>query len=231
MLTVPAATAPACCFPIPKEFFRARAREERIDLPVDFGLGMAFLPAGQENEARAEVEKLSVLCGVRCCGWRKVPVNASILGPSAAATLPAIEQIFFASNKSGDAFERQLFFLRKRIEAEGSLRIYFCSLSSRSVVYKGLLAPWQLAEFYRDIAHPRFQASFAVFHQRYSTNTRPTWSLAQPFRFLAHNGEINTIGANRRWMGTREKSILREMNAPEWCRLLESGVSDSASFR
>jgi glutamate synthase (ferredoxin) len=216
--------------PIPKEFFRARAREEHIDLPVDFGLGMAFLPAGRENEARAEVEKISILCGVRCCGWRKVPVNASILGPSAAATLPAIEQVFFASNKSGDAFERQLFFLRKRIEAEGSLRMYFCSLSSRSVVYKGLLAPWQLAEFYRDIAHPRFQASFAVFHQRYSTNTRPTWSLAQPFRFLAHNGEINTIGANRRWMRTREKSILREMNATEWCRLLESGVSDSASF-
>jgi glutamate synthase (ferredoxin) len=216
--------------PIPKEFFRARAREERIDLPVDFGLGMAFLPSGCENEARAEVEKISSLCGIRCCGWRRVPLDPSILGPSAATTLPGIEQVFFASNKSGDAFERQLFFLRKRIEAEGGLGIYFCSLSSRSVVYKGLLAPWQLAEFYSDIAHPRFQASFAVFHQRYSTNTRPTWSLAQPFRYLAHNGEINTIGANRRWMHTREKSIRREMDAPEWCRLLELGVSDSASF-
>jgi len=216
--------------PIPKEFFRSRAREERIDLPVDFGLGMAFLPCGQEKEARAEVEKISALSGVRCYGWRKVPLDASILGPSAAATLPAIEQVFFASNKSGDAFERQLFFLRKRIEAEGDQGIYFCSLSSRSVVYKGLLAPWQLAEFYPDISHPRFQASFAVFHQRYSTNTRPTWSLAQPFRFLAHNGEINTIVANRRWMRTREKSIQREMDAPEWCGLLESGVSDSASL-
>jgi glutamate synthase (ferredoxin) len=216
--------------PIPKEFFRARAREERIDLPVEFGLGMAFFPPGREKEARAEVEKISALSGVRCCGWRKVPLDASILGPSAAATLPAILQVFFASNKSGDAFERQLFFLRKRIEAEGRFGIYFCSLSSRSVVYKGLLAPWQVAEFYPDIAHPRFQASFAVFHQRYSTNTRPTWSLAQPFRFLAHNGEINTIGANRRWMRTREKSILWEMDAPQCCRLLESGVSDSASF-
>jgi glutamate synthase (ferredoxin) len=216
--------------PIPKEFFRARAREERIDLPVDFGLGMAFFPPGREKEARAEVEKISALSGLRCCGWRKVPLDASILGPSAAATLPAILQVFFASNKSGDAFERQLFFLRKRIEAEGRFGIYFCSLSSRSVVYKGLLAPWQVAEFYPDIAHPRFQASFAVFHQRYSTNTRPTWSLAQPFRFLAHNGEINTINANRRWMRTREKSILWEMDAPQCCRLLESGVSDSASF-
>jgi glutamate synthase (ferredoxin) len=216
--------------PIPKEFFRARAREERIDLPVEFGLGMAFFPPGREKEARAEVEKISALSGVRCCGWRKVPLDASILGPSAAATLPAILQVFFASNKSGDAFERQLFFLRKRIEAEGRFGIYFCSLSSRSVVYKGLLAPWQVAEFYPDIAHPRFQASFAVFHQRYSTNTRPTWSLAQPFRFLAHNGEINTINANRRWMRTREKSILWEMDAPQCCRLLESGVSDSASF-
>jgi glutamate synthase domain-containing protein 2/glutamate synthase domain-containing protein 1/formylmethanofuran dehydrogenase subunit C len=216
--------------PIPKEFFRARAREERIDLPVEFGLGMAFFPPGREKEARAEVEKISALSGLRCCGWRKVPLDASILGPSAAATLPAILQVFFASNKSGDAFERQLFFLRKRIEAEGRFGIYFCSLSSRSVVYKGLLAPWQVAEFYPDIAHPRFQASFAVFHQRYSTNTRPTWSLAQPFRFLAHNGEINTINANRRWMRTREKSILWEMDAPQCCRLLESGVSDSASF-
>jgi glutamate synthase domain-containing protein 2/glutamate synthase domain-containing protein 1/glutamate synthase domain-containing protein 3 len=216
--------------PIPKEFFRTRAREERINLPVEFGIGMAFLPPGQENEARASVEKLSGLCGVRCCGWRKVPVDSSILGPSAAATLPAIQQSFFSSDETGEAFERQLFLLRKRTEAEGTQGIYFCSLSSRSVVYKGLLAPWQVPEFYPDIAHSQFQASFAVFHQRYSTNTRPTWSLAQPFRMVAHNGEINTIGPNRRWMGVREKSILKELDAPEWCQLLESGVSDSASF-
>jgi glutamate synthase (ferredoxin) len=216
--------------PIPKEFFRARAKEELINLPVEFGVGMAFLPPGQENEARASVEKLSTLCGVQCCGWRKVPVDSSILGPSAAATLPSIQQCFFSSAETGEAFERRLFLLRKRIESEGTHGIYFCSLSSRSVVYKGLLAPWQVPEFYPDIAHSQFQASFAVFHQRYSTNTRPTWSLAQPFRFVAHNGEINTIGPNRRWMRAREKSILREMDAPEWCRLLETGVSDSASF-
>jgi len=216
--------------PIPKEFFRARALEERINLPVEFGVGMVFLPPGKENEARASVEKLSALCGVRCCGWRNVPVDSSILGPSAAATVPAIQQSFFGSDETGEAFERQLFLLRKRVETEGTPGIYFCSLSSRSVVYKGLLAPWQVPEFYPDIAHSQFQASFAVFHQRYSTNTRPTWSLAQPFRFVAHNGEINTIGSNRRWMRAREKSILEEMGAPEWCRLLESGVSDSASF-
>ena len=216
--------------PIPKEFFRARAKEELINLPVEFGVGMAFLPPGRENEARASVEKLSTLCGVQCCGWRKVPVDSSILGPSAAASLPSIQQCFFSSSETGEAFERQLFLLRKRVESEGTPGIYFCSLSSRSVVYKGLLAPWQVPEFYPDIAHSQFQASFAVFHQRYSTNTRPTWSLAQPFRFVAHNGEINTIGPNRRWMRAREKSILREMDAPEWCRLLESGVSDSASF-
>jgi glutamate synthase (ferredoxin) len=216
--------------PIPKEFFRARAREEHIDLPAEFGIGMAFLPPGQADEARSPVEKLSALCGIHCCGWRRVPVDQSVLGPSAAATLPAIYQVFFSSDKSGDAFERQLFLLRKLVEAEGTPGTYFCSLSSHSVVYKGLLAPWQFREFYPDVAHSQFQAPFAVFHQRYSTNTRPTWSLAQPFRFIAHNGEINTIVPNRRWMRAREKSILREMNAPEWCHLLESGVSDSASF-
>jgi len=189
--------------PIPKEFFRARAKEELINLPVEFGVGMAFLPPGRENEARASVEKLSTLCGVQCCGWRKVPVDSSILGPSAAASLPSIQQCFFSSSETGEAFERQLFLLRKRVESEGTPGIYFCSLSSRSVVYKGLLAPWQVPEFYPDIAHSQFQASFAVFHQRYSTNTRPTWSLAQPFRFVAHNGEINTIGPNRRWMRAR----------------------------
>jgi glutamate synthase (ferredoxin) len=216
--------------PIPKEFFRARAREERINLPAEFGVGMAFLPPRQADEARSAVERLSALCGVHCCGWRRVPVDEAVLGPSAAATLPAIHQAFFSSDKSGDAFERQLFLLRKLVEAEGTPGTYFCSLSSHSVVYKGLLAPWQFREFYPDVAHSQFQAPFAVFHQRYSTNTRPTWSLAQPFRFLAHNGEINTIVPNRRWMRAREKSILREMNAPEWCHLLESGVSDSASF-
>jgi glutamate synthase (ferredoxin) len=216
--------------PIPKEFFRARAKEDRITLPVEFGVGMTFLPPGKENEAKAAIKKLAKLCGVRCSGWRKVPVDSSILGPSAAATLPTIQQSFFASDKSGDEFERQLFLLRKRVEAEGVAGTYFCSLSSRSVVYKGLLAPWQLREFYPDLGHSQFQASFAVFHQRYSTNTRPTWSLAQPFRMVAHNGEINTISPNRRWMRAREKAIQREIDAPEWCHLLESGVSDSASL-
>src|SRR5580700_4947225 len=93
--------------PIPKEFFRARAREERVDLPVEFGVGMAFLPPGQEDEARAVVEKLSGVCDVHCCGWRKVPVDHSVLGPSAFATLPAIYQGFFSSCKTGEAFEYQ----------------------------------------------------------------------------------------------------------------------------
>src|ERR1700733_1386739 len=216
--------------PIPKEFFRARARAERVSLPAEFGIGMAFLPPGQVDEARAAVEKLSGICDVQCCGWREVPVDHSVLGPSASATLPAIYQGFFSSGKTGEAFEHQLFLLRKLIEAQGTPGTYFCSLSSRSIVYKGLLAPWQFREFYPDVAHSQFQASFAIFHQRYSTNTRPTWSLAQPFRFIAHNGEINTIVPNRRWMRAREKLILREMGAPEWCHVLESGVSDSASF-
>ena len=102
--------------PIPKEFFRARAKEDRITLPVEFGVGMTFLPPGQENEAKAAIKKLAKLCGVRCSGWRKVPVDSSILGPSAAATLPTIQQSFFASDKSGDEFERQLFLLPRPLE-------------------------------------------------------------------------------------------------------------------
>ncbi len=125
---------------------------------------------------------------------------------------------------------RLLFFLRKRVEHEGVAGTYFCSLSSRTVVYKGLLAPWQVPIFFADLADKNFKSSFAVFHQRYSTNTQPTWTLAQPFRFVGHNGEINTIGSNRRWMRARENGVRREFGAGDWFHSLEDGGSDSASF-
>jgi glutamate synthase (ferredoxin) len=216
--------------PIPKQFFAGYARQRGIDLPADFGLGMAFVTNGRETEARAAVEKCAREAGLQCLGWRSVPTQPSILGPRAASTLPLIRQCFFAPSHPASDFERALFLLRKRIEAENSRDIYFCSLSSRTVVYKGLLAPLQLREFYPDVDCPDFRASFAVFHQRYSTNTRPTWMLAQPFRFVAHNGEINTIGANRRWMRAREQRIRDDFAVENWFHALEEGVSDSASF-
>ncbi|HKF20324.1 MAG TPA: glutamate synthase large subunit [Candidatus Angelobacter sp.] len=168
--------------------------------------------------------------GLECLGWREVPVNASVPGSRAAETLPSIWQCFLASTGSGCDLEKQLFLLRKRAEAELGESVYFASLSSRTVVYKGLLSPWQLPLFYPDLLARDFASPFAVFHQRFSTNTRPAWPLAQPFRFLAHNGEINTIVGNRRWMRARESGIRRAFDAGDWFRSLEENVSDSASI-
>jgi glutamate synthase (ferredoxin) len=216
--------------PTPQSFFRTAAQTVQIELPRNSGVGMAFIDPAREREAHALVAKCADELGLCCLGWRSVPTDASILGPRAASTLPLIRQCFFSAANSDCDLERALFFLRKRIEAESRSGVYFCSLSSRTIVYKGLLAPLQLREFYPDLDHPDFKAAFAVFHQRYSTNTRPTWALAQPFRFVAHNGEINTIGANRRWMQARSAQIREQLGAEEWFRPLEEGVSDSASF-
>ncbi|MFY9530715.1 MAG: glutamate synthase large subunit [Candidatus Acidiferrales bacterium] len=215
---------------IPKEFFRDRAQQANINLPEAFGLGMAFLAPGRELAACSAVESLAAATGLRCLGWREVPVDSSTLGSRAAATLPVIRQCFFAAATPTSELERLLYLLRKRVEAEADLGAYFCSLSSQTVVYKGLLAPLQVRGFYPDLASPDFRALFAIFHQRYSTNTHPTWALAQPFRFVAHNGEINTISANRRWMRAREKELRRELRVADWFHALEERVSDSASF-
>ncbi|MFZ0634368.1 MAG: glutamate synthase large subunit, partial [Candidatus Acidiferrales bacterium] len=236
--------------PIPREFFRARARESGIDLPDEFSLGMVFLPRDHTAAACSSIEALAQRSGLRCLGWRDVPADPAVLGPSAAESQPFIRQCFFAAhdpsgqNLGQRYLEQRLFLFRKRVEAAAtaepesgvtaeteSLReVYFASLSSHSIVYKGLLAPQQLPKFYGDLAHHDFHVQFAVFHQRYSTNTQPTWRLAQPFRFIAHNGEINTIGANRRWMHAREKDFRAQLGADDGFRALEERVSDSASF-
>ncbi|HKM90853.1 MAG TPA: glutamate synthase large subunit [Candidatus Acidoferrales bacterium] len=216
--------------PIPTEFFRNCAAESGIALPSTFGLGMAFLSPQDPGAACQAVQSAARRAGLQLLGWRAVPTNPSVLGPRAAATLPVIRQFFFAPPRAGGSFERSLILLRKRIEAEAPCGTYFCSLSSRTVVYKGLLAPWQLAAFYSDLASPGFTAPFAIFHQRYSTNTRPTWTLAQPFRCAAHNGEINTIVSNRRWTRAREGALRKHLRVGPWFRALEDDVSDSASF-
>ncbi len=216
---------------IPDKFIRQCAHDAGIDLPETFGLGMAFLPPGNETEAYVAIESSAKKSGVRFLGWRDVPTDRRALGPCAVTTLPTVRQCFFAPvNKTSSFFERQLFFLRKRIEAVAPAGTYLCSLSSRTVVYKGLLAPRQLPAFYSDLANPGFISPFAVFHQRYSTNTQPTWNLAQPFRFIAHNGEINTIGANRRWLRARERDIQRKFRVAKWFSAMEDRVSDSANF-
>ena len=216
--------------PIPRVFFRAQSLQLGISLPETFGLGMVFLPPGRDAESRGAIESLAQQTGLRCMGWRDVPVNFTILGSLAASTMPSIRQCFFESLDPAADIERQLFFLRKRVETEGTAGTYFCSLSSRTVVYKGLLTPAQFRDFYLDLTSSDFRAPFAIFHQRYSTNTQPSWAMAQPFRYVAHNGEINTISANRRWMQARERKVQRELETGEWFHALEDRVSDSASF-
>lgn len=215
--------------PIPDGFFRARAREAGMELPERFGLGMTFLPREPEA-ARAAIEATAGRCGLAVLGWRRVPTEPSVLGPRALETLPEIGQFLVSGEGPGADLEQRLFFFRKLAESETPSGTYFCSLSSRSVVYKGLLNPRQLAAFYPDLAQPDFAASFATFHQRYSTNTQPSWKLAQPFRFVSHNGEINTLGANRRWLRSRTRTLRKKFGAGEWFEVLEEGMSDSASF-
>jgi glutamate synthase (ferredoxin) len=213
---------------IPDRFIRQRAQESGIRLPDVFGVGMAFIDAG-ELPSQAVLAGTAAGAGIRYLGYRSVPLDRSIIGPRSLQSLPTIQQLFFAPADGKQDFEWQLFVLRKLLESAAP-SIYFCSLSSRTIVYKGLLTPQQLPVFYPDIADPGYESSFAIFHQRYSTNTRPSWRLAQPFRFVAHNGEINTISANRRWLRAREPELRRALGLPGESALLESGMSDSASF-
>jgi glutamate synthase domain-containing protein 2/glutamate synthase domain-containing protein 1/glutamate synthase domain-containing protein 3 len=215
---------------IPQGFIRKCACQAGIELPSAFALGMVFLPGECADAARKLIEKTAARRGLRVLGWRSVPTNPSLVGARALAALPRIEQCFVAPTGRAPHLESRLFGLRKEVESLAPAGTYFCSLSSQTVVYKGLLTPEQLPAFYSDLADPEFASPFAIFHQRYSTNTRPSWSLAQPFRWVAHNGEINTISANRRWLRARQASWLRSFKLPAGTRLLEEGVSDSASF-
>src|ERR1700736_99972 len=218
---------------IPDAFFRARANELGIDLPEQFGLGFAFFPAGASGDARAAVEAAADTERLRIVGWRRVPVATASLGRMALETMPETWQFFvapFHATRQPSRFEWRLALLRKRAESLLPPRCYIWSLSSLTVVYKGLLTPWQFPQFYEDLRDPSFATTFAVSHQRYSTNTQPSWHLAQPFRYVAHNGEINTIVSNRRWLREREREIRAKLTAGPWLRLLEENVSDSASF-
>jgi glutamate synthase (NADPH/NADH) large chain/glutamate synthase (ferredoxin) len=218
---------------IPDSFFRSRASEQGIDLPEAFGLGFAFFPKTSSTEARAAVEAAADIERLRLLGWRRVPVNTHSLGRLALDTMPETWQFFvepFHPGRAAEGFERRLALLRKRAESLLPQNCYICSLSSRTVVYKGLLTPWQFPRFYEDLRDASFATTFAVFHQRYSTNTQPSWHLAQPFRYVAHNGEINTIVSNRRWLRAKDYEVRAKLNAGPWLRILEENVSDSASF-
>src|SRR2546425_1921815 len=218
---------------LPQPFFRARAQEQGIELAEVFAVGFAFLPAAVVEEARAAIEVAADTERLRVIGWRRVPVNTDSLGRQALETMPEIWQFFvepFHPARKTARFEWRLSLLRKRAESLLPPRCYICSLSSQTIVYKWLLTPWQFPQFYEDLRDPSFATTFAVFHQRYSTNTQPSWNLAQPFRYVAHNGEINTIVSNRRWLRAKESKIREKLTVGSWFHVLEENVSDSASF-
>ena len=211
---------------LPVEFFRARATELNLTLPETFGLGFAFFFASAASDARITVEAAAESERLRIIGWRRVPVNPKCLGSKALETMPEIWQFFVESaqtTKTPARFERRLALMRKRAEVAMPARCYICSLSSRTVVYKGLLTPWQFPQFYEDLRDPSFATTFAIFHQRYSTNTQPSWDLAQPFRYVAHNGEINTIISNRRWLRAKQRELRAKFES--WCVVSGAGAA------
>ncbi len=209
----------------------------------DLALGMVFFTQDDaEGTAHAVsiFEQESARRGLRFLAWRVVPTDSSVLGEQALATAPDIRQAIIArpTDMESDAFERALFLVRRAVESEmmtrGDGEFYIPSFSSRSVVYKGLLVATQLSSFYLDLIDPDFESALAVFHQRYSTNTFPNWQLSQPFRFLAHNGEINTLQGNRNWLQAREADLRSDVWTKDDLRTIKpitsTTVSDSASL-
>ncbi|GGZ22573.1 glutamate synthase large subunit [Asticcacaulis endophyticus] len=175
-------------------------------------VGQVFLPRsdlGAQEAARTIVESEILRSGFYLYGWRQAPVDVAQLGTRAASTRPEIEQIMMAAPEGleGEALERAMFLCRRRIEKrvdEANLDCYLCSFSSKTLIYKGMFRAELVDDFYLDLKDPRFESSVAIFHQRFSTNTFPEWKLAQPFRMLAHNGEINTLRGNVNWMKSHE---------------------------
>ncbi len=200
---------------IPVKFFYDQVRRtgHEPDTKKLIAVGQVFLPRtdfGAQERCRTIVETEVLRMGHYIYGWRHVPVDTSVLGDKANATRPEIEQILIRCENGADAeqFERELYIIRRRIEkaalAAQIQGVYLCSLSCRSIIYKGMMLAEQVAVFYPDLMDDRFESAFAIYHQRYSTNTFPQWWLAQPFRMLAHNGEINTLKGNTNWMKSHE---------------------------
>ncbi len=201
-----------------------------------YAVGMAFLPAdgGPCEKARAAIESIVADEGLTTLGWRLVPTNPSILGQTALDVMPTFELFFLAdpAGSAGLALDRKAYVVRKRVEHElsGNVGTYFPSLSSRTLVYKGMFTSPQLGEFYPDLADERMESALALVHSRFSTNTFPSWPLAHPYRFVAHNGEINTVQGNENWMRTRE-AMLATPNIPNLERtfpVCTPGGSDTA---
>ena len=228
---------------IPKDFFIEKIQVTGHDYDnSEICVGMIFLPRNDysaQESCKTIVESELTKNNFSIYGWRQVPVNSKVLGEKALQTMPEIIQVLFKPNDPNlldKNLERKIYEIRKRIENkafDASLNnFYICSISSKSIIYKGLYLAEALSDFYLDLRDSRFISRYAIFHQRFSTNTAPSWSLAQPFRAIAHNGEINTYKGNKNWMKVHEQ----EMSSPLFEDIenlkpvIQKGVSDSAAL-
>jgi len=228
---------------IPKDFFVERIENAgRRHDEGDICVGMIFLPKNNyvlQEKCKTLVENELLQKNYYIYRWRQVPINTRVLGIKAESNRPEIVQVIFKSNNKNlksDDLERDLFVIRKKIEKQSNVLnikdFYICSLSSRSIIYKGMFLAEALSEFYPDLKDKRFISRFAIFHQRYSTNTFPSWDLAQPFRTLAHNGEINTIKGNINWMKIHEQDMKSSLfeDIESLKPVITEGNSDSAAL-
>ena len=226
---------------IPHEYIKS-VLKINVPEPGLYGTGLIFLPQ-KESEADICLDILTKYIeeeGLELISYRDVPVDTSAPGEIAKLTEPFIKQVFIKGSFESEALERKLYIVRKLTEkaiAQSNMKqkesFYQPSLSARTIVYKGMLTPFQLSEYFKDLQHERFTSAIALVHSRFSTNTFPTWDLAQPFRMIAHNGEINTVKGNRKWMEAREALLKSEIFGEDLKKILpviEDGKSDSASF-
>jgi glutamate synthase (NADPH/NADH) large chain len=215
---------------IPDAFYRAISSFE-LPEASHYATGIAFIEPSFSD--RASLEQIADEEGLTVLGWRELPISPASLGKTALSVMPRFEQIFI-SGKSGEgdlALDRLAFAFRKRVEH--NFPVYFPSLSSRTIVYKGMLTTGQLEEFFTDLSDERVTSTLALVHSRFSTNTFPSWPLAHPYRYIAHNGEINTVKGNRNWMRARETLLQSDLIPGDITRLfpiVDSSGSDSASF-
>lgn len=222
----------------PDLFLRATAKAEfAVELPAQYAVGMVFLNQDQvrAEAARANMNREIEAAGLTLIGWRKVPTDTSVLGRLALERLPQIEQVFIGGEGLSDQeMAIKLFSARRRSSVANAddSEHYICSFSHKTIIYKGLMMPADLQQFYPDLGDERLQTAICVFHQRFSTNTLPKWPLAQPFRFLAHNGEINTITGNRNWALARRTKFANDQlpDIDELGPLVNRVGSDSSSM-
>ncbi|MDG4861795.1 glutamate synthase large subunit [Streptomyces sp. T-3] len=213
--------------------FLAEVTDFELPAAGGYAVGIAFLPEATADEAAAQIEAIAADEDLTVLGWREVPVAPDLLGASARSTMPVFRQIFVTDGASkGIELDRKAFVLRKRAEREAAT--YFPSLSARTIVYKGMLTTGQLEPFFPDLSDRRFASAVSLVHSRFSTNTFPSWPLAHPYRFVAHNGEINTVKGNRNWMEARESQLASELFGSDKLERISPictpDASDSASF-